>query len=106
MGTDLILTKDDDVVIQASGRASTVPGTFSGPEGQPYRCNDSCTFPGGQFGQLIAKIGIDGNPFPIGERSAFSSDASGELFLAVNDCCNWNDNQGAFDASISAESRR
>ena len=106
IGTDFILTEGDEVVIQASGKAATVPETFSGPNGQPYHCNDSCSFPEGQFGQLIAKIGIDGRPFPIGEKSTFASDADGELFLGVNDCCNWNDNWGAFDASISAASRR
>jgi hypothetical protein len=104
--TGFILTKGDDVVIRGSGTVATLPGTFSGPNGQPYHCDGSCSFPAGQFGQLIGKIGKDGRLFAIGEKSNLSADVSGELFLGINDCCDWSDNQGAFDVSISAESRR
>jgi hypothetical protein len=55
IGTGFILTDGDHVAIRASGTAATVPATFSGPNGQPYHCDGSCSFPGGQFGQLIGK---------------------------------------------------
>jgi hypothetical protein len=104
MRTNITLTKNDAVTIHASGEVATTPsGNSAGPKGQEYRCIDACSFPRGMFGQLIGKIGINGQPFPVGEKANFSSGASGELFLGVNDCCDWSDNEGAFSVSISVE---
>jgi len=99
----LALTEGDVVTVHASGEAATVPGRFVGPKGQWSNCIESCSFPGGMFGQLIGKIGIDGQPFALGDESTFSAESSGVLFLGVNDCCDWTDNEGSFSVLISAE---
>jgi hypothetical protein len=104
MKTGIILAQGESVAIQASGSAATVPGTYSGPRGQRYRCDTTCSFPGGYYGQLVGKIGANGRPFAVGEQANIFAPSSGELFLAVNDCCDWSDNDGAFTAFISVGS--
>lgn len=103
--TGVMLGNGDEVVVQASGRAATVPEQFSGPDGQPYRCDSTCSFPGGWFGQLIAKIGVDGQPIAVGEKSTLIADDDGELFLGVNDCCDWSDNQGELKVTVAFEKK-
>lgn len=104
--TGIALAPGDSITIQAGGSAATVPGTYSGPKGQQYRCDASCTFPSGYYGQLVGKIGTSGQPFAVGERMNFFASSSGELFLAVNDCCDWSDNDGALTASVLVNSTK
>lgn len=104
--TGVFLVEGGHVSIQANGSVLTSPGgTASGPNGQSYNCDSKCTFSEGKFGQLIGKVTDAGHPFAIGAYADFVSQASGELFLGVNDCCDWSDNQGAFTVLISSGGR-
>jgi len=101
--TGVVLDEGRAVAVQAFGAASTVPGTESGPDGQHYRCEESCIFPAGYFGQLVGRIGITGVPFGLGQQAAFTSQARGELYLGINDCCDWSDNEGSFTVNIHVD---
>ena len=59
-----------------------------------------CLLTGAPVGAVVGKIG-DSAPFVIGTLMQFSPGASGELFLGVNDCCEVDDNMGAFSVTIS-----
>jgi hypothetical protein len=94
--------------IHTTGLATTGPikfyrGSKSGPEGQPFICEDDadngyfCALSGQPFGMLIGKMGATGGPFPIGDADSFTIPISGYLYLAVNDYLGtYFDNNGGF----------
>ena len=99
------------VPLAAGGVAITAPagvfhplpgglGAVSGPGGQEFTCvnfvGGTCFLEGAPFGALIGRVGADGTPFLIGDASSFVAPASGDLFLAVNDYIEFDDNQGGF----------
>lgn len=52
-------------------------------------------------GGLVAKVGVNGEPFPIGSsQAAVRMPTNGRLYLGVNDD-NFSDNSGAFQVSVS-----
>ncbi len=49
------------------------------------------------FGALVGKIGDNGTPFLIGSQFSFTPEASGDLYLAVNDyLVYYSDNYGNY----------
>lgn len=105
LDTGVHLAQGDSFEILASGRVATTSESraLNGPDGQPYACNGDCTFPSGSFGQLIGRIGGEAAIFRVGSRAVMLSPRDGTLFLAVNDCCDWNDNVGSFNVLITVE---
>lgn len=84
------------VTITAYGQVVTAPinvfgrGSVSGPDGQWNICPNydgapPCAMENAPFGALVGRIGVDGTPFLIGSNSTFTAEASGDLYLAVND---------------------
>jgi hypothetical protein len=59
-----------------------------------------CLLTNAPGGAVIGKIG-NNPPFLIGGSKHFTTTASGELFLGVNDCCVIDDNSGAYLITIS-----
>ena len=103
----IFVTKDMVIDIRASGLVFTMSGpnaTGSGPDGQQYPCDGSCTLPTGSFGQLVAKIGEDGLVFSLGSRVTFQPRLNGFLYLGVNDCCSWSDNSGRYEVEVARSS--
>jgi hypothetical protein len=64
-------------------------------------CDTNCIINGQNYGMLVAKIG-EGQPFLVtSDSSDFIIAASGELYLAVNDCVDcYANNSGNFDIII------
>lgn len=97
----ITLAPGDEVTFNANGKVSTLPGgNLSGPSGQRYACDAKCTVPNGFYGQLIGKVGEGGKVFVVDDGGRVAIEESGELFLGVNDCCNWNDNSGSFSVLV------
>jgi hypothetical protein len=61
-----------------------------------------CLLTGVSWGALVGRVGENGTPFIIGFKYQLTTETSGELFLGVNDCCNFADNTGEFKVIISA----
>ena len=116
--TGVTLDAGSTYSLHVGGQAITAPasvfapfpggfGGVSGPEGQPFTCVDftggTCLLDGAPFGALIGRIG-DGTPFVIGAATVLHAQASGLLFLAVNDYLEFDDNQGGFSVHISLAS--
>lgn len=64
-----------------------------------------CPIPTANIGTLIGKIGLDGEPFVIGNRRTIVTISSGQLFLRINDGINnstvgLNDNAGVLAIQI------
>jgi hypothetical protein len=59
-----------------------------------------CLLTGVSWGALVGRIEENGTPFLIGSKYHLIADTSGELFLGVNDCCNFADNSGEFKVTI------
>ena len=96
----------DTLFIYASGavgpRADSIDWRdWSGPEGvypvQAGGCSD-CPLPGYPLRSLIARIG-DGQPFFIGSFAAIGADASGVLYIGINESSP-DDNAGTMRAFI------
>ncbi len=101
--TGVTVSADQSVNIVSVGVALTANrsqffGAISGPAGQPYPCEpDPCALNGGPFGALVGKVGPEGEPFYIGASTGFTPQATGMLYLAVNDFLDYyNDNQGGY----------
>lgn len=56
-------------------------------------------------GALIARVGNNGEPFPIGNETRVTMPANGQLFLGINDDA-VGDNSGGFRVQITRASRR
>jgi hypothetical protein len=105
--TGITVSVGQRLEIRSSGEVATTPGgSYAGPNGQEYRCNGECTFPGGHFGQLLGRIGSSGAIFVAGSSYSQVSTSAGHLFLGINDCCDWKDNSGQISVTISLSSIR
>jgi hypothetical protein len=80
-------------------RAETV--VWLGPDGYENRlAGNDYICPGANTGCLVAKIGRDGTPFPVGNNHDFVSSAEGLLFMAMNDNPDHNNQGGEIDAQM------
>ncbi len=91
------------------------PISYETPAGQPLStCQLYATpahiadmlAPGLPCWSLVGRIGQSGQPFEVGVQLSFLADASGELYLSVNDN-DWgadNDNSGSWSVQISVPS--
>lgn len=96
VNTGIMVYADQEITLKVNGQAITgplneYPDAISGPEGQPYLCSDlgypeyACALDGAPYGALIGRIGLDGEPFYIGDASSITPAADGMLYLIVND---------------------
>ena len=76
-----------------------LPEVTAGPDGQQNMKQGTYPVRSMPAGGLIGRVG-NGRPFPIGStRMPIEMDASGRLFLGVNDD-NFGDNGGSFEVRI------
>ncbi len=101
--TEIDVTEAQKLSIDAEGEVSTLPTSYFGPEGQGNYCDASRTLPSASYGRLIGKVGMSGFPFALSSHKAMPLFSSGRLYLGVNDCCNWDDNEGVFRVTIVLE---
>lgn len=59
-----------------------------------------CLLKGASFGAVIGRIGSN-KPFSVGSTTSITAADSGNLFLAINDCCDFTDNTGAYNVVIT-----
>jgi hypothetical protein len=115
IGTGVYIKNGQSIVISASGKVNTGGSSESldSPNGSETYCDKAifeqlanqkysidCFLSGAPLGAVIGRVG-DNRPFLIGSYFQFPSENAGELFLAVNDCCDINDNSGSFSVTIS-----
>lgn len=70
-----------------SGQWSVSPGTGTvGPEGaRGYTAKPGYSLPGSPEGMLVAKIGENGTPFPVGQTAQTPTGQAGMIYLTAND---------------------
>jgi hypothetical protein len=106
--TGIELHEGDDVNISAAGVISYRPGSTASPAGAPPNCSvagpQSAPFPAPQLPcwSLLGRIGESGGIFEVGFNARFHSNASGELYLGVNDNI-LGDNSGSWTASVQTK---
>lgn len=86
--TGITLASGDQVLIEAEGEASHDGADLFGPDGDPRPERRGPNLPElaeENHNALVGRIGGGGSPFVVGERYSFTADASGALFLGVND---------------------
>ena len=65
---------------------------------------ETCPLPTNLIGELIAKIGLTGNPFAVGNSETFVADADGKLYLQINDDpAGLSDNRGILAVMVFVE---
>lgn len=114
VSTGIFLEEGQTVHLKSTGKAITGPinvyrGKPSGPEGSPgLGCGQyegappPCALDDAPYAALIGRIGPSGDPFLIGGASSFTSPASGNLYLVVNDNLGtYSDNQAGFTVLFS-----
>lgn len=101
--TGLVVRRGQRLRITAMGQVSLGNGKFSTPAGITSLQDRDKLLQDEPTGALIAVIGDDNNEFIfIGRTREFTAQRDGVLFLGVNES-NLNDNTGAYDAVIEAE---
>lgn len=115
VNTGLTLQAGQFATASATGDVSlwNLPNGKASPNGGEFTCDkaeaeasagrkyeDDCLMKDKPWGALIGRVG-DGTPFVIGTSFRFESTNSGNLFLAINECCDWSDNSGAYQVTIS-----
>ena len=103
--TGLTVQKGQRFTITATGTIQLSPNQndSAGPAGSTTgRRATSAPLARMLAGELIAKIGDNGRPFPIGSSTTITMPASGQLFFGVNDD-GFNDNTGSFQVTISRQ---
>lgn len=105
----LVVRSGDRLAFTTSGeiQLSTDGNDVAGSAGaKSRRMAPNAPLPNAYAGALIAKVGENGQVFPIGDQASVTMPASGQLFLGINDD-DTNDNQGEFRVKIirSARSR-
>ncbi|WP_030611896.1 CHAT domain-containing protein [Streptomyces sclerotialus] len=86
--------------IEATGRVSSESGTYSGPDGDAGRRNDSLVWVEQvNFAALLAKVGDQATPFFVGGGVNGRAETAGELLLGLNDRTA-DDNTGDFTVTI------
>lgn len=117
VSTGIWLESGQTVYLSAQGLAITGPinqyfGSRSGPAGQIWNlgCGQyegappPCALNDAPYGALVGRVGPDGQPFLIGDASAFISPASGNLYMAVNDNLSfYNDNLSGFTVILAGK---
>ena len=101
--TGLMVQKGQRFSFSASGAIQLSPNQndAAGPGGSNSgRRAAGAPLPRMLAGQLIAKIGDNGRPFPLGTNTTMTMPASGQLFLGINDD-GFQDNTGSFQVTIS-----
>lgn len=120
VGTGLILPLEQPMLITSEGLVDYVDDDGLDPnaadsdsDGDGSSCDKAtieriinqkltldCLLTGVSWGALVGRVGENGTPFLIGSKYQLTADTSGELFLGVNDCCNFADNSGEFKVTI------
>jgi hypothetical protein len=106
--TGLQVRRGDRLTFQTTGqvRLSTAADDVAGPAGAlSQRLAPAAPLRNNFAGALIAKVGINGQPFPIGDQTAVTMPEDGELYLGSNDD-EFSDNSGAFGVTIGRALRR
>jgi len=85
------------VLLVASGRVDLSPGVATGPDGR--LAGKGGIEPDLPYGALIGRIG-NGSAFHVGSRLELNPEATGRLFLCVNDN-EPSDNSGAFEVKVT-----
>lgn len=81
-------------------RLSRTPGDTTGPEGRATLRRGGAPLPDIPVGALIARVGADGQPFPIGSPTdLIDMPATGTLLLGINDDT-LHDNSGSYRVTI------
>ena len=88
--------------IRLSGDASDMASPAGSRSG---RYAPNAPLPKNFAGALIARVGNNGEPFPIGNDTRVTMPADGQLFLGINDDA-VGDNGGGFRVQITRASRR
>jgi len=83
--------------VQLSGDANDIAGSAGSKTG---RKATNSPIPNALAGALLAKVGPNGQPFPIGNQTQVTMPAAGQLFLGINDD-GFDDNQGEFRVELS-----
>jgi hypothetical protein len=113
VSTRVTVVKGQKVNLKVTGRARTAPvdsspKSISGPAGQKnalgcgmYRsAPPPCAMNGALYGALVGKIG-SGKAFYIGTTKVFTANASGTLYLSVNDnLAYYTDNSGGYTVAF------
>jgi len=97
-----VLTFSTTGEVQLSADSSDIAGSAGSKTG---RKATSAPLPNNLAGALIARVGTNGEPFPIGDQTRVTMPMAGQLFLGVNDD-GFADNQGEFRVQITRSSRR
>lgn len=101
--TGLVVRRGQRLRLTAMGQVSLGNGRFSTPAGITTLQDKDKLMQNEATGALIAVIGDDNNDFIfIGRTREFTAQRDGVMFLGVNEG-NLNDNTGAYDAVIEAE---
>jgi hypothetical protein len=117
--TAISLTAGQLVAIRAQGAVILIDGGGPiAPAGTAEGCTKAraeaqagmrftldCLLDQAPYGALIGRIGDTGAPFVIGAAAQLIAPASGELELAVNDCCALDDNQSTFTVLVKVYGR-
>jgi hypothetical protein len=96
-GTDL--RPGQQVRLLASGEIYSAPGVRNDPDGALDQDQALSLLPATGHAALIAKIGDEGVPFPVGERASVRAPRGGRLYLGVNDLA-FRDNSGYYQVEI------
>ena len=104
--TDIDLSIDDTVLIEADGAATSTRNPaipLHGPDGHPDPVARQYNVEGleeANHDSLIGRIGEAGAPFLVGSQLLSKADTEGRLFLGINDI-DVSNNSGEFTATIT-----
>ena len=100
--TALTVQKGDRLHFTASGtiQLSRDESDIAGPDGSKTGRRPAIN--GLPAGELIAKVGANGQPFPIGRDGVITMPEAGQLILGVNDD-GFSDNGGTFQVTITRQ---
>jgi hypothetical protein len=101
--TNMTVKKGQRVQIAATGtvQLSADQNDIAGPDGSKTgRSATNAPLTQALAGQLIGKVGNNGQPFSIGSNGMVTMPAAGQLFLGVNDDA-FGDNAGSFQVTIN-----
>lgn len=85
--------------LTASGEIYSAPGVSNDPDGAPGHDGALSLLPSTGHAALIAKIGDEGPPFPVGRRATVPVPRGGRLYLGVNDLA-FRDNSDYYQVEV------
>jgi hypothetical protein len=106
--TGMTVRRGEVLTFNATGevRLSADSNDVAAPAGsRSGRYAQNAPLPKNFAGALIARVGNNGEPFPIGNETRVTMPANGQLFLGINDDA-VGDNAGGFRVQITRASRR